>query len=109
MSLFRRRARGSSNHSAQRSRRPLFHPRFEALEERRVLANASPYVDLPLPDQTAIPTLEYRSAFLSNFRDPDVGDTLSYSAGFTYVDDDGTPSNWLSFNPTTQTFSGTPS
>ncbi|SVC76169.1 uncharacterized protein METZ01_LOCUS329023, partial [marine metagenome] len=39
------------------------------------------------------------------FNDVDVGDSLTYTA--TLSDGSALPS-WLSFNPSTQTFSGTP-
>ncbi|PXA83113.1 Ig family protein, partial [Nostoc sp. 3335mG] len=41
----------------------------------------------------------------NTFQDPDIGDTLTYSATL----ENGNPlPSWLSFNATTKTFSGTP-
>jgi hypothetical protein len=88
------------------------------LEDRRVLSgflcapppdDFYPCVNVPIPDQTAIPTLDFQYTLQSNFRTQFFGETLTYSADFIQVDDDGTPSNWLRFSPSTETFSGSPS
>ncbi|MCP4993429.1 MAG: hypothetical protein GY934_06545, partial [Gammaproteobacteria bacterium] len=68
--------------------------------------NDAPVLDNPLADQTATED----SSFIfqipgDTFSDLDVGDTLSLTATL----EDGTPlPGWLSFDPDTGTFSGTP-
>lgn len=68
--------------------------------------NHAPKVAMPLPDQTS--SIDALFAFQvpeDTFSDPDVGDTLSLSAGLS----DGSPLPvWLSFDSATNTLSGTP-
>ncbi|BAQ65620.1 S-layer family protein [Geminocystis sp. NIES-3709] len=69
--------------------------------------NESPIVNNPIVDQNTFEQIVFNFTVPNNtFNDPDVGDTLTYSA--ILANDDPLPS-WLTFNPTTQTFSGTPS
>ncbi len=64
-----------------------------------------PKVETEIPDQTATAGRAFRYAFPDNtFTDLD-GDTLSYMA--TKADNAGLPT-WLTFTPTTRTFSGMP-
>jgi len=68
---------------------------------RMIPSNHAPVVTNPIPAQTAT----YGNAFTfvvpaNTFTDPDPGQTLTYSAS-------GLPA-WLSFDPGTQAFSGTP-
>ncbi|BAQ65916.1 FG-GAP-like repeat-containing protein [Geminocystis sp. NIES-3709] len=68
--------------------------------------NSAPIVDNPIVDRTTFEQVAFNFAVPSNtFSDPDVGDTLTYSA--TLADDSALPS-WLDFDANTQTFSGTP-
>ena len=68
--------------------------------------NDAPAVANALPDQSAVASAAFSYAFAANaFTDVDVGDTLAYSA--TRADGSALPA-WLSFNPATRTFSGTP-
>jgi len=61
-----------------------------------------PYVENTFSDQTAEEDVLFTFEIPANiFQDPDVGDSLTYSAT-------NLPA-WLTFNPETQTFSGTPS
>jgi len=74
-----------------------------------VVANTNdpPVVDNPIPDQNATEDSPFSFQFAANtFSDPDVGDTLSYSA---QLSGGGALPAWLSFDPATRTFSGTPS
>ena len=68
--------------------------------------NDGPTVENPIPDQGATEDVLFTYQFAVNvFGDIDVGDSLTYNAvesGQTSM-----PS-WLSFNPDTRTFSGTP-
>ena len=69
-------------------------------------ANAAPTVANPIDDQTAMAGTAFSYEFPANtFADTDTSDTLTYTA--TQSDDSALPS-WLSFAPTTRTFSGTP-
>jgi len=69
--------------------------------------NDAPVVANAIPDQSATPGTAFSYVVAATaFSDPDVGDTLSYTA--TLSDGSALPA-WLSFNPTTRTFSGTPS
>jgi Ca2+-binding RTX toxin-like protein len=70
-------------------------------------ANRAPVLSTALPDQTAAQGASYSYVVPANaFTDPDAGDTLSYTA--TLADGSALPS-WLTFNPSTRAFSGTPS
>ena len=65
-------------------------------------ANSSPYLYKPIPTQRAAVGQVFSFQIPdSTFLDSDLGDSLTYQAT-------GCPS-WLSFNPTTHTFQGTPS
>ena len=72
-----------------------------------VRTNSAPVVANGIPDRAAVPGEAFSYAFPENaFADADVdGDTLSYAA--TRGDDSALPA-WLSFDPATRTFSGTP-
>ncbi|MEO7861007.1 MAG: putative Ig domain-containing protein [Nitrospirales bacterium] len=68
--------------------------------------NNSPTVANPIAEQTASEDASWTFVVPGNtFADPDAGDVLTYSA--TLADGSALPS-WLSFNPTTRTFTGTP-
>ncbi|MBN3051166.1 tandem-95 repeat protein, partial [Pectobacterium brasiliense] len=69
-------------------------------------SNLPPVVSLPVVDQTIVQdgSLNF-SVPAGTFTDPDVGDTLTLSA--TLADGSTLPS-WITFNPATGTFSGTP-
>ena len=68
-------------------------------------ANQSPVVDNPIMDQEATEGVAFNFTVPSNtFSDPDV-DPLTYSA--TEQGEPGLP-GWLSFDPNTQAFTGTP-
>jgi Ca2+-binding RTX toxin-like protein len=70
------------------------------------LNNNAPNLQNPIADQTVIEDIPFNLQISDNtFFDPDLNDILTYSA--TLSNGDALPS-WLSFNPTTQTFSGTP-
>jgi hypothetical protein len=67
--------------------------------------NQAPLVSNNIPNQTARAGVAYTFAFAANtFTDPEAG-TLTYTA--RKADDSALPA-WLSFNPATRTFSGTP-
>ncbi|MFJ5448029.1 putative Ig domain-containing protein [Pectobacterium carotovorum] len=68
--------------------------------------NDAPVVATPIPAQSVAQdgSLSF-TVPAGTFTDPDVGDTLTLSA--TLADGTALPA-WLSFNPTTGTFSGTP-
>ena len=69
--------------------------------------NHAPILSAALPDQDAFQGTAFSyTVAASAFTDPDVGDTLIYSA--TLADGNPLPS-WLSFNAATRSFSGTPS
>ncbi|EJE50104.1 putative Ig domain-containing protein, partial [Acidovorax sp. CF316] len=68
--------------------------------------NEAPTVATPLPDQAAQATQAFSFAFASSaFADVDAATTLTYTAT---LDGGGALPGWLSFNPGTRTFSGTP-
>ncbi|MFW6146026.1 MAG: putative Ig domain-containing protein, partial [Planctomycetota bacterium] len=68
--------------------------------------NDAPTVANPIADQAATEDLEFTFTVAADtFDDIDVGDTLTYAA--TLADDSPLP-GWLSFDPATRTFSGTP-
>jgi hypothetical protein len=67
--------------------------------------NTKPILVGPIADQTATADQPFGLNIAPNFRDADVGDTLTYTA--TRLDGNSLPS-WLSFNPITGQFSGTP-
>jgi hypothetical protein len=70
------------------------------------LNNNAPNLQNPIADQTVIEDIPFNLQISDNtFFDPDLNDSLTYSA--TLSNGDALPS-WLNFNPTTQTFSGTP-
>jgi len=70
------------------------------------LDNNAPVVANAIADQAATEDAAFSFQFASNvFADVDAGDTLSYAA--TLANGDALPS-WLSFDPATRTFSGTP-
>ena len=72
----------------------------------RISTNAAPTVANEIPDQMAVAGTAFSYAFPTNtFSDADTSDTLVYSA--TKADDATLPA-WLSFDPGTRTFSGTP-
>ncbi|MCO7256600.1 putative Ig domain-containing protein, partial [Dickeya oryzae] len=68
--------------------------------------NDAPVVSGALGAQTAAQNSGFNFTVpAGTFTDPDTGDTLTLSA--TQADGSALP-GWLSFNPTTRTFSGTP-
>ncbi len=68
--------------------------------------NNFPTVANAIPDQSATAGSAFSYQFPANtFNDADSGDTLTYTA--TQADDSALPS-WLTFTPSTRTFSGTP-
>jgi hypothetical protein len=70
------------------------------------LNNTAPSVQNPITNQIATQDTGFNFQIPTNtFVDVDLNDTLTYSA--TLSNGDALPS-WLNFNPTTQTFSGTP-
>ncbi len=69
-------------------------------------SNDAPTVANAIPDRTATENAAFNFQFAANtFADPDVGDTLTYSAQLA---GGGALPAWLSFNAATRTFSGTP-
>ncbi|CAN5472179.1 hypothetical protein BH11PSE11_BH11PSE11_04940 [soil metagenome] len=77
------------------------------LAQLQANVNHAPVVAQALADQTASKGSPFSYAISSNaFTDPDVGNTLSYSAKL--ANGSALPS-WLVFNASTRTFSGTPS
>ena len=65
-----------------------------------------PVLDIPIPDQTATEDDPFSFTLAAEtFSDPDIGDTLVYTA--TLVNGSELP-DWLTFDPATLTFSGTP-
>ena len=69
-------------------------------------SNAAPKVENAILDQTATEDTAFTYTFPENtFSDPNAGDTLIYTA---LLSDDSALPNWLTFNATTRTFSGTP-
>ncbi|MDT3674005.1 FG-GAP-like repeat-containing protein [Microcystis wesenbergii] len=70
------------------------------------LNNTAPSVQNLITDETVIEDIPFNFQISDNtFFDPDLNDSLTYSA--TVSNGDALPS-WLNFNPTTRTFSGTP-
>ena len=70
------------------------------------LNNTAPSVQNPISNQTATQDTNFNFQIPTNtFVDVDLNDTLTYSA--TLSNGDALPS-WLTFDPTTKTFSGTP-
>ncbi|OYY73521.1 MAG: hypothetical protein B7Y40_09150 [Gammaproteobacteria bacterium 28-57-27] len=70
------------------------------------IVNHTPVLDIALADQSATQGDVFSYSIDTNsFTDPDMGDTLSYSA--TLADGSALPT-WLSFDAVTRTFSGTP-
>ncbi len=70
------------------------------------LNNTAPSVQNPITDQIATQDTGFNFPIPTNtFVDVDLNDTLTYSA--TLSNGDALPS-WLTFDPTTKTFSGTP-
>ncbi|MDQ1919813.1 calcium-binding protein [Massilia pseudoviolaceinigra] len=69
-------------------------------------ANRAPVLATALPDQKAAPGTPFAyTVAAAAFTDPDTGDKLSYKATLA----DGAPlPAWLTFNPATRTFGGTP-
>ena len=69
-------------------------------------SNDAPTVANPIPNQNATEDSAFNFQFAANtFNDADVGDTLTYSAQLA---GGGALPAWLSFDPATRTFSGTP-
>ncbi|WP_161974657.1 putative Ig domain-containing protein [Piscinibacter terrae] len=69
--------------------------------------NDAPVLANAIPDQAANAGAAFSYTVAATaFTDPDTGDTLTYSA--TLADGTALPA-WLAFNPSTRTFSGTPS
>jgi Ca2+-binding RTX toxin-like protein len=68
--------------------------------------NRAPMLSTVLPDQVAAQGAAFSYTVAATaFTDPDVGDTLTYSA--TLADGNALPA-WLTFNAATRTFSGAP-
>ena len=68
--------------------------------------NEAPTVAVPLADQQATEDVPFSLIVpVSTFADVDAGDTLTYSATLA---SGATLPTWLSFNPVTRTFNGTP-
>lgn len=68
--------------------------------------NDAPIVSNPIPNQNATEDAVFNFQFAANtFSDPDIGDTLTYSA---QLNGGGALPGWLSFDAVTRTFSGTP-
>ncbi|MBF0449847.1 MAG: carboxypeptidase regulatory-like domain-containing protein, partial [Candidatus Magnetomorum sp.] len=69
-------------------------------------ANDSPRVVQPIPNQSVLKDNPFLFTVDDNtFADDDMGDSLTYSMT---IENYLTPPEWLSFNPSTRTFSGTP-
>ena len=77
-----------------------------AASDLLAMSNRSPVAANPLLPQMAVETQAFSFTLPGNtFTDPDAGDTLRFSARM----DNGAPlPSWLSFDPLTQAFSGTP-
>jgi hypothetical protein len=68
--------------------------------------NDAPFVANPIPNQNATEDAAFNFQFAANtFDDPDVSDTLTYTA---QIAGGGALPAWLSFDAATRTFSGTP-
>ncbi|WP_338224309.1 MBG domain-containing protein [Algoriphagus confluentis] len=71
-----------------------------------IAGNSDPIVLNPIPNQNATQDAAFSFQFAANtFQDPDAEDILTYSA---QLNGGGSLPAWLSFNPITRTFSGTP-
>lgn len=69
-------------------------------------SNDAPTVANPIPNQNATEDAAFNFQFaVDAFADVDVGDTLTYTA---QLSGGGALPSWLSFDPVTRTFSGTP-
>ena len=69
-------------------------------------SNDAPTVANAIPNQSATEDAGFSFQFAANtFADADLGDTLTYTAQLA---GGGALPTWLSFNPTTRTFGGTP-
>lgn len=66
-----------------------------------VVPNLTPEVSLPISNQEASVGQEFTLFVGNTFRDPNPNDTIRLTAQYT--------AGWLKFDPTTSTFSGTPS
>ncbi|MGD9711758.1 MAG: cadherin-like domain-containing protein, partial [Thermomicrobiales bacterium] len=78
----------------------------QTLSYRLAAVNDAPTVANLIPNQPATEDTAFSFQFAADtFADVDVGDTLTYAA--TLADGSALPS-WLSFDPSTRTFSGTP-
>jgi Ca2+-binding RTX toxin-like protein len=68
--------------------------------------NRPPVREMPIDDQSKLEQIPFIFIVPADtFSDPDIGDTLTYTASL----DDGSPlPPWLAFAPMTRTFSGTP-
>ncbi|WP_228012927.1 putative Ig domain-containing protein [Nostoc edaphicum] len=71
----------------------------------RYRVNQNPVLVKEIADKEIPEDINFNFTISDSFQDPDPGDTLTYTA--TLENGDSLPS-WLSFNDTTQTFSGTP-
>ncbi|HOX01951.1 MAG TPA: Ig-like domain-containing protein [Candidatus Paceibacterota bacterium] len=81
--------------------------RFGACYIYRAKFNNPPMLATPIPDQWTLVNQSFTYALApGTFGDPDVGDMLTLAAT---QDPASPPASWLSFNPETATFSGTPS
>jgi Ca2+-binding RTX toxin-like protein len=68
--------------------------------------NDAPTVDHPIANQSAIADSIFSFTFAATtFGDVDTGDVITYTAT---LQDGGSLPSWLTFDPTTRTFSGTP-
>ncbi|MEH2042211.1 putative Ig domain-containing protein, partial [Nostoc sp.] len=71
----------------------------------RYKTNQDPVLVNEIVDQETLQGVDFNFTISSYFQDPDVGDTLTYTATL----ENGNPlPSWLSFNAATKTFSGTP-
>ena len=82
------------------------HANLSGVEIWSVSNNLPPVVVNAIPDQTATVGTTFSYTFSANtFADPNAGTVFTYSASLS----NGNPlPAWLSFNPSTRTFSGTP-
>lgn len=79
---------------------------FTASDIEALIQNQAPLLSTPIPDTSVTEgqTLTF-TVPTGSFTDPDLGDVLTFSAQLT---GGGALPAWLSFDPSTQTFSGTP-
>ncbi|NJO98890.1 MAG: tandem-95 repeat protein [Pleurocapsa sp. CRU_1_2] len=78
----------------------------DTFELEVINVNDTPTVERALANQTATEDIEFSFTFAeSTFNDVDTGDSLTYAA--TLIDGSALP-DWLTFNPETRTFNGTP-